>query len=93
MLIQENTNSKHIDKKIQKVNKSQKNLDLKRFNQIKIENFHIDKDPFFIKEILIPYLSCVYFSMISKGNKDYLSITKTKSYLNMPELIGDRLVK
>lgn len=31
--------------------------------------------------------------MISKGNKDYLSITKTKSYLNLPELIGDRLVK
>ena len=73
--------------------KNEKNFDFKRYHQIKIENYNNEQDAFFIKKILIPYLSSVYFAMISKGNKDYLSITKTKSYLNLPELIGDRLVK
>jgi len=46
-----------------------------------------------VKHILVPYLSSVYFGLIKRQNRDYLGIQKTKHYLNMPELIGDRLVK
>jgi Ca2+-binding EF-hand superfamily protein len=35
----------------------------------------------------------VYFGLINRSNKDYLGCKRTKQYLNMPELIGDRLVR
>jgi Ca2+-binding EF-hand superfamily protein len=62
-------------------------------HQIQIENSSPDQDAFFVKEILVPYLSSVYFGLIKRQNRDYLGIQKTKQYLAMPELIGDRLVK
>ena len=46
-----------------------------------------------MKHILTPYLSSVYFGLIGRSNKDYLGCKKTKQYLNMPELIGDRIVR
>ena len=68
-------------------------VEIKKVHQIQIENFSKEQDSFFIKEILVPYLSSVYFGLIKRQNKDYLGITKMKHYINMPELIGDRIVK
>jgi Ca2+-binding EF-hand superfamily protein len=62
-------------------------------NQVRIENYQSEQDGYFIKHILAPYLSSVYFGLIARSNKDYLSCRKTKQYLNMPELIGDRIVR
>lgn len=64
-----------------------------KINQIRIENYQPAQDGFFVKHILAPYLSSVYFGLIARSNKDYLSCRKTKQYLNMPELIGDRIVR
>jgi Ca2+-binding EF-hand superfamily protein len=41
----------------------------------------------------MPYLSSVYFGLIARSNKNYLGVKKTKQYLNMPELIGERIMK
>jgi hypothetical protein len=41
----------------------------------------------------MPYLSNVYYGLIGRQYKDYLGVVKTKHYLNLPELIGDRIVK
>lgn len=47
-----------------------------------------------MEKIVVPYLSSVFLGLIERQNKrDYLSIKKTKQYLNLPELIGDRIVK
>ena len=40
----------------------------------------------------MPYLSSVYFSLIGRGQKGYLSASKTKQYLNLPELLGNAIV-
>lgn len=60
---------------------------------IKIEKYMPEQDDYFVKNILVPYLSSVYFGLIARQSKDYLSCQKTKLYLNLPELIGLRLVK
>jgi Ca2+-binding EF-hand superfamily protein len=44
-----------------------------------------------MKNVLTPYLHSVYYCLIDKGNKDYLSVNKTREYLNMPFLIGQRV--
>ena len=51
-------------------------------------------DRYFIKVILIPYLSSIFTSLQAKfgHNKDYLNIEKTKKYVNLPELLGSRMV-
>ena len=50
-------------------------------------------DNYFIKKILTPYLSQIYNGIIENQSKDYLLVKKTKQYLNMPELIGERILK
>ena len=41
-----------------------------------------------------PYLSEVYFGLLERQTrKNYLGIKRTKQYLNLPELIGERVVK
>ena len=57
------------------------------------ENFNPEMDNYFIKNILCPYLSSVYNGIIENQNKEYLLVQKTKQYLNMPELIGERILK
>lgn len=57
-----------------------------------MEEFCPEQDVFFTKEILTPYLSSVYFSMVSRGKKNYLSTKKMKQYLDLPELLGQRIV-
>ena len=57
-----------------------------------MDNYASDKDDYLIKELLVPYLSQVYSGLIARQNKDYLSISKTKQYMNLPELIGHRLI-
>ena len=39
----------------------------------------------------MPYLSTVYASLIPK-QKSYIGVKKMKQYLNLPELIGERIV-
>jgi hypothetical protein len=68
-------------------------VEIKKIHQIQIENLSPEQDKFFVKELLVPYLSNVYFGLIKRQNRDYLGIKKTKQYLSLPELIGDRLVK
>jgi hypothetical protein len=58
-----------------------------------MENFMAEQDGFFIAKILTPYLSSVYFGLITRQNKDYLTCIRTKQYMNLPELIGERIVK
>ena len=65
----------------------------KKVHQIQVENFNQEQDAFFVKHILVPYLSEVYNGLINRQNRDYLTCMRTKQYLNMPELIGDRIVK
>ena len=59
-------------------------------SKIQIENFNHPIDRFFLKNVLTPYLHSVYYCLIDKGNKEYLSVNKTREYLNMPYLIGTR---
>lgn len=50
-------------------------------------------DAFFLKEILVPYLSNVYFNLIHRQmKKNYLSINKTLQYLNLPLILTERFV-
>ena len=64
----------------------------KKLHIVQVEKFNTEQDGYFIKHILTPYLSSVYYSLINRTNKDYLGIKRTKQYLNMPDLIGERLV-
>ena len=68
--------------------------EIKNVHPIKLEKFDEEIDTYFIHEILTPYLSSVYVGLIERQTKrDYLCCRKTKHYLNMPELIGERIVK
>ena len=49
-------------------------------------------DQHFIKHILSPYLTEIYYSMVKCTNKDYLTLDKTKEYMNLPLLIGERII-
>mgnify|MGYP006952961746 CR=1 FL=1 len=40
----------------------------------------------------MPYLSSVFFSLVGRGTKGYLSAAKTKQYLNLPEFLGESFV-
>ena len=46
----------------------------------------------FVKTILVPYLSEVFYSLVRRDNKDYLSKQATKQYLNLPELLSERII-
>jgi hypothetical protein len=66
----------------------------KKFNQqglypLKIEEFVHIQDKYFLENIVVPYLSSVYYGLIARGTKDYLGVYRTKQYLNMPEPIGN----
>lgn len=65
----------------------------KRYHDIKMENLNCPQDKYFINELLVPYLSSVYYAMINQQKKVYLTIGKMKNYLNLPELIGQRIVE
>ncbi len=62
-------------------------------SSLKVETFDSDQDRFFIKNLLSPYLSQVYSSLMQVQKKDYLSLDKLKAYLNLPEFIAEQLVK
>ena len=49
-------------------------------------------DGHFVKTILVPYLSEVYYSLVARDSKDYLSAEATKQYLNLPELLSERII-
>ena len=49
---------------------------------------NFEQDSYFIEKILTPYLSSVFFGLIKRQNKEYLTIKRAKHYLNLPELIG-----
>ena len=63
----------------------------KKLHEPKIEIFDKETDKFFIQYVLMPYLSSVFNSLVSRGKKEYLAIKKTKQYLNLPELIGQKI--
>lgn len=58
-----------------------------------MESFESAQDKYFLKKILVPYLSSVYFSLLAQGFKNYLSTQKTKHYLNLPEQLGNQIIK
>ena len=60
-------------------------------HQIQVENPNPEQDNYFVKCILTPYLSQVYFGLIERQHKDYLSVRRTKLYLSLPPLIGERM--
>ena len=55
---------------------------------MRIDEFDQDVDPYFIKNHLVPYLSSVYYAIVARGNKDYISIRKLKHYMNLPEVLN-----
>lgn len=63
----------------------------KKILEPKIELYDSELDKYFVKNILMPYLSQVYYGLIYRGTKDYIGVKKTKQYLNLPELIGQRI--
>ena len=48
-------------------------------------------DKMYTEKVLVPYLSSVYFALIDRGNKDYLSIERTKLYMGLPPLLAERV--
>ena len=51
------------------------------------------QDSYYVKKMLIPYLSTVYYALVSRqANKDYLSAMTTLHYLGLPEIIGERIM-
>mmetsp|Transcript_18492 Transcript_18492/g.28384 ORF Transcript_18492/g.28384 Transcript_18492/m.28384 type:complete len:163 (+) Transcript_18492:1-489(+) len=76
-------NPQHFKRGSFRIGRSQK--------QIKIENLNPEQDKPFLKKIVTPYLSSVYFSLISRQSKDYLSVQRVKQYLGLPELLGNRV--
>lgn len=71
---------------------ARKLLNRSKVHNLKIEHFQKARDTYFVKKILMPYLSSVYFSLVGRGTKGYLSAAKTKQYLNLPEFIGEAFV-
>lgn len=53
-----------------------------------MEDYHPELDGYFIKEVLTPYFSSVYFGLISRQKKEYLTIERTELYLGMPKYIS-----
>lgn len=60
-------------------------------SKIQFEIYEHAIDHYFLKHVLTPYLHSVYYCLIDKGTKDYLSANRTREYLNMPFLIGMRV--
>lgn len=58
---------------------------------MQIEEINHEHEKFFIKSILFPYLSSVYYGLIKRGNKDYIGVQRLKEYLNLPPLLGTRV--
>ena len=68
-------------------------FDYKNLHDIQVEKFDPKTDIYFVKNILLPYLSSVYFGIINRGTKDYLSLAKIKQYMDMPDLVGERICR
>ena len=58
---------------------------------VKIQEFNQEQDIYFLKKMAIPYFSEVYYGIISRGTKDYITLARTKQYLNIPEPICERI--
>lgn len=50
-------------------------------------------DKMYVSKVLLPYLSSVYYALIDRGNKDYLSIERTKLYMGLPPLLAERIIR
>ena len=50
-------------------------------------------DRYFVEQIIVPYFSSIFSSLVSRQPKSYLSCVRMKQYLNLPELLGARIVK
>lgn len=46
-----------------------------------------------MKKMVVPYLSSVFFSLVQRGTKDYVTLAKTKQYLNLPVAIAEAICK
>lgn len=64
-----------------------------RVYPLRMENFNEEWDGLFIAQVFEPYLSEVYKGLIARQSKDYLGLKRTKQYLNLPEILGERLVR
>ena len=42
--------------------------------------------------MLVPYLTEVYTGLINRQTKEYIGVVRMKHYLNLPEIIGERLI-
>ena len=59
--------------------------------QLKIEDYEHVQDQYFLKKMVVPYLSSVYLGLVAGGTKDYASLLRTKQYLNLPEALAERI--
>ena len=71
---------------------NQKLLHSSKVYKIQMEEFNPEVDDLFVKKILAPYFSSVYFGLIARQKKEYLTIERTELYLGMPKYISQRLV-
>jgi hypothetical protein len=55
-----------------------------------MEVFDYQTDLIFVKEMLLPYLSSVFFNLLERqGNsKNYLSPHKVQEYMCLPDILG-----
>lgn len=58
-----------------------------------MEDFEPILDSVFVRHWLQPYLSEVFQALIIRQSKDYLTLERMKQYLNLPEILADRLVR
>lgn len=58
-----------------------------------MEEFEPVLDSLFMRYWLQPYLTEVFDNLVARQNKDYLNLERMKQYLNLPEVLSDRIVR
>jgi len=49
-------------------------------------------DLLFLRDFATPYFSSVYQSLVNQGNGGILEVARVKRYLNLPEIIFNRII-
>mgnify|MGYP002634219741 CR=1 FL=1 len=62
-------------------------------HELRIDDYEHVQDQYFLKKMVVPYLSSVFFGLVQRGTKDYVTLAKTKQYLNLPVAIAEAVCK
>ena len=65
---------------------------IKKAPPIRLMDFNTQELKVFIKNVLIPYFSSVFTSILEGGSKlDYLTLNRLRKYLNLPPILAMRI--